>query len=108
MGVLAVVMLLLGPVFPTPGDAGQEVRASRTGFEPSVIRLRKGEPARLLLKTADVEHCFAVDELRIEKRITPGRTTTLDLTPDKAGSFPFYCCLEPDAAALKGKLVVTE
>jgi heme/copper-type cytochrome/quinol oxidase subunit 2 len=75
---------------------------------PAVINLHKGEPARLILKSGDAEHCFAVDELRIEKRVRPGKTTTLDLTPDKAGTFPFYCCLEPDSASERGKLVVAE
>ena len=37
-------------------------------------------------------------------------TTAVDVTPDKAGSFPFYCCLETGAAADKqrGHLIVTE
>ena len=64
----------------------------------------------IVLSSADAEHCFAIDALRIEKRIVPGRTTTLDLTPDRAGVFPFYCCLESgDAAAVeRGQLTVTE
>jgi cytochrome c oxidase subunit II len=72
--------------------------------------LRRGEAVRLELTTADAEHCFAVDALRIEKRIVPGKTTTLDLTPDRVGTFAYYCCLESGAAADKqrGKLIVTE
>jgi hypothetical protein len=27
---------------------------------------------------------------------------------DRAGSFVFYCCLEPDASSLKGRIVVGE
>jgi nitrosocyanin len=84
------------------------VVASKAGFKPAVVKLRKGEPARIVLTTSDEEHCFAVDALRIEKRIKPGATTTLDLTPDRAGSFAFYCCLEPENESLRGKLVVTE
>ena len=40
----------------------------------------------------------------------PGRTTAVDLTPDKAGTFPYYCCLETGAAAEteRGRLVVAE
>jgi heme/copper-type cytochrome/quinol oxidase subunit 2 len=87
---------------------GQQLVASRNGFRPAVLHLKKGEPARLRLSSADGEHCFAVDALRIEKRIAPGRTTALEFTPDRAGSFPFYCCLEPDNERLKGKIVVAE
>ena len=84
--------------------------ASRRGFRPGTLNARKGETVRLLLKTSDDEHCFAVDAFRIEKRIQPGKTTPLDLTPDKAGTFTYYCCLESGEAAegQRGHLVVTE
>ncbi len=85
-----------------------DVTVSKGGFKPDTLRLRKGETARINLKTTDEEHCFAVDALRVEKRIQPGRVTSLDLTPDKAGSFPIYCCLEPENASLRGRLLVAE
>lgn len=111
----AVAAFLLLPVpaagrrlaAPSP-EEGIEVVASRAGFKPKLLKARKGESLRLLLKTADDEHCFALDALRVEKRIVPGRTTTLDLTPDRAGEFPFYCCLEPENETLRGRLVVAE
>jgi len=91
--------------------AGQEpirLQASRGGFKPKVITIRKGEVAHIVLTTADVEHCFAVDPLRIEKRIVPGKSTELDLVSDHAGTLPFYCCLEAEDEAQKGRIVVTE
>ena len=63
---------------------------------------------RLTLSTADDEHCFALDAFRLEKRIVPGRSTVVDLTPEKPGSFPFYCCLEKGPQAIRGELRVTE
>jgi cytochrome c oxidase subunit 2 len=111
VALLAGVLLLGGwkGAAPAP-DQAVAVTVSREGFQPREITVRKGETVRLSVKTADGEHCFAVDDLRVEKRVLPGRTTTLDLTPDKAGSFPFYCCLETGAAAEKqrGRLIVTE
>jgi heme/copper-type cytochrome/quinol oxidase subunit 2 len=87
-----------------------EVVASERGFEPRVINLRKGDPVRLRLTTADREHCFALDAYRVEKRILPGRATVVEFTPGKTGTFPFQCCLEEGAAAEKehGRLVVVE
>lgn len=111
---------LLSALLSWPGGIGAlpaaaepetvEVVASEKGFEPRVINLRKGDPVRLRLTTADREHCFALDALRIEKRIVPGKATLLDLTPDRAGTFPFQCCVETGAAAEKehGRLVVIE
>ena len=75
-----------------------------------MIQARKGETIHLRLTSRDQEHCFAIEAFRVEKRIVPGRTTTVDLTPDQAGTFPYYCCLETGAAAEaeRGRLVVAE
>ena len=98
------------PRRPPAGEPALEVKASKRGFEPSQITLRRGDSVSIVLSSADDEHCFAIDALRVEKRIVPGRTTTLELTPDRAGVFPFYCCLESGEAAGKerGQLTVTE
>lgn len=85
-----------------------EIRVSRDGFQPSEVRLRKDETVRLAIRSEDEEHCFAVDALRIEKRVRPGRVTRVELTPERAGRFVFYCCLESGANRLTGTLVVSE
>ena len=66
---------------------------------PAASRLARVSTVRLALTTSDDEHCFAVDAFRIEKRRGAGRPSVVDLTPDRAGSFAFYCCLELDAKA---------
>ena len=83
---------------------------SKRGFEPARITLRRGETTRLVLSSADVEHCFAIDALRVEKRVVPGRPTRMDLTPERAGVFPFYCCLESGKASEveRGRLTISE
>ena len=104
----AAILALAALSSAAPRESGLEVRASKTGFKPAVVNVRKGEPARLVLKTSDEEHCFAVDEFRIEKRVLPGKSTILEFTPDRAGTFAFYCCLEPDSSVMKGRLIVAE
>jgi heme/copper-type cytochrome/quinol oxidase subunit 2 len=91
-----------------PPGGEVKVVASEKGFRPSSLSVRKGDTVRLLLTTADQEHCFAIDAFRIEKRIVPGKTTVVDLSPDKVGSFPFHCCLEEGPQAIHGELRVTE
>jgi heme/copper-type cytochrome/quinol oxidase subunit 2 len=103
--LIAAALLALGAAAP---QDDVEIVASKGGFRPRQLKLRKGETAKLALKTADEEHCFALDAWRVEKRIAPGKTTTVELTPDRVGEFPFYCCLEPENKALQGKLVVVE
>ncbi|OFV87669.1 MAG: hypothetical protein A2V74_06730 [Acidobacteria bacterium RBG_16_70_10] len=105
------------PSAPSPGRGGDtsaeervEIRASRGGFRPRSFTLRRGETVRVVLRSDDVEHCFALDAHRIEKRIVPGRTTEFELTPDRVGVLEFYCCLEagPAADAERGQIVVNE
>ena len=93
-----------------PPDQPQDVVVSRSGFTPNVIQVRKGEAIHLRITSKDQEHCFALDAFRVEKRIVPGRTTAVDLTSDKAGTFPYYCCLETGAAAEteRGRLIISE
>ncbi len=85
-----------------------EITLAASGVRPKVVRLRKGEAARLVLRSADVEHCFAVDELRIEKRVKAGGSSSVDVLPERAGRFDFYSCLDPDDAAARGQIIVSE
>jgi len=96
----------LAPGFAAPVDR-IEVAVSGQGFRPDRITTRKGEPIRISLTTTDGEHCFALDAFRVEKRVVPGRPSVVDLTPDRAGTFPFHDCLADDKGK-QGRLVVTE
>ena len=93
-----------------PPERTVEVTLSRSGFAPSTVEARRGETVHLRLTSGDQEHCFALEAFRVEKRVAPGRTTAVDITPDRAGTFPFYCCLESGTAAdtEKGRLIVAE
>jgi heme/copper-type cytochrome/quinol oxidase subunit 2 len=108
--VLALAAAAVSPATAAPEGATVEVRASRAGFQPSRVSIHRGETTHVVLTTADGEHCFAIDELRIEKRIVPGRATRFDLVVDRAGTYAFHCCLESGAAAQaeQGQLTVTE
>lgn len=104
-----VALLVAGAALARPG-LEIRIRASAGGFEPAELSLRKGEVVKVVLTAEDREHCFALDAFRVEKRIVPGRETSFDLTPDREGRFPFYCCVEEGEAAAveRGFLVVTE
>ena len=111
-----VAALVLGPALAGALAVSEaeppvvEVRSSKRGFRPDTVSLRRGETVRFVLSTADGTHCFAVDGLRVEKRIVPGRETRFDLTPESEGTFPFHCCLETGAAAEleRGRIVVAD
>jgi heme/copper-type cytochrome/quinol oxidase subunit 2 len=109
-GIALLTAAATGVVAAPPAGPALELRVSRDGFEPSRLTLRRGETARLVISSGDGEHCFAIDTLRIEKRVRSGQPTRLELTPERAGTFTFYCCLESgkQAERERGELVVTE
>ncbi len=85
------------------------VSLSASGFKPARLRAGRGETLRVRVSSGDErEHCFAVDALRVEKRVRPGQPVVADLNPERAGTFPITCCLHPDNKAEKGELVVGE
>ena len=115
--LVAAVVAALGLGLPgVAADAGQapltriELQASRRGFRPKRLNLRRGETVEVVLTAAEGEHCFAVDALRIEKRVVAGRATRFALTPARAGVFAFHCCLESGAAAERerGELLISD
>lgn len=90
-------------------DDAVEVSLSASALKPATLRTGRGETLRVRVSSGDGrEHCFAVDALRVEKRVRPGHPVEADLSPDRTGSFPIRCCLHPDNAAEKGQLVVGE
>ncbi len=116
MARLAAGLLALAAVLPAasvraaPASSTIELRVSRRGFEPSRLSLRRGESVRFVVSSADDEHCFAIDALRVEKRVRAGRATRFELTPERSGVFPYYCCLESGEAAKveRGQLTVSD
>jgi heme/copper-type cytochrome/quinol oxidase subunit 2 len=102
---LPFALLLAGTLLAAGPETTRDIRVSDSGFTPRRIEVRRGDAVRLLLTTSDGEHCFAIDELRIEKRVVPDHTTRVDFTPEKAGSLAFYDCLASDH---KGTITVAE
>lgn len=67
------------------------VTAKRFEFDPSVIRLKAGEPAVIELTSLDRRHGFAVPDLGIDEEIGPDKPTVVRFTPDRPGEYPFHC-----------------
>ena len=67
------------------------ITAKRFEFSPNQITLKKGEPVKLLLTSADVTHGFFLKPLKIDEIIEPGKTTEVNVTPQTAGTFLLIC-----------------
>lgn len=105
---LTVSLLLWMPTILSSETNTIEIICQKSHYSPDTIRLRKGEPVRLILKSVDVTHGFAIDDLRIAREISPGPPTIVDFTPERAGTFPFYCVVRCGREHLKmrGTLIV--
>jgi len=93
-------------------SAGQVQEVSMTAkkfeFTPSTVTVKKGVPVKLTVKAEDVPHGFSMPEYGIKKDLSPGESVVIEFTPDKAGSFTFFCsvfCGEGHGN-MKGTLIV--
>ena len=111
--VLAIALASLASA--TLGASAQKprrvirVKAKRFSYSPNRIPLKKGEPVTFELTTEDITMGFNVPDFGVRADIVPGKTTRLDLTPDKAGAFIFLCDVfcGDGHEAMSGELVVT-
>ncbi len=67
------------------------ITARRFEFVPGQITLKKDEPVKLLLTSADVVHGFYLKPLHIDELIRPGKITEVDLMPRTAGTWTLIC-----------------
>ena len=77
-------------------------------FEPERITVRRGMPVVLQLRSSDVLMGIKIAELGVRADMLPDRTTELRFTPEKAGTFTFFCDVfcGDDHELMQGDLVV--
>ena len=68
-----------------------QITAKRFQFTPSEIKLKQGEPAKLVLRSEDVVHGFYMKALGIDTDIKPGKTTEVLVTPKAPGRYTTIC-----------------
>ncbi len=78
----------------------------KDGYQPSTVVVKKGIPLRLNfdLQEKTCTGTVVFKEFNIERELMPYELTTVEFTPDKAGSFTFACPME----MITGTLVVKE
>jgi len=91
--VLMIFLISVGLHFGSAQPAEVQIVCQKSFFSPGTIELKQGEPVRLVLKSVDVTHGFAVDELKIAREIPVGPPTVIVFTPEQTGQFVFYCAV---------------
>lgn len=105
----------MGTPEPTPNKSAKSkdakeivVEGINYAFKPSSITVKKGEKTRILFKNTGGTHDFVVDELNIRTAMIQGNTEDfVEFTPDKIGSFKFYCSFgNHRAMGMEGTIIV--
>lgn len=94
------------PAGTDTGVGPQTVRIEvHGGYDPAVVRVRAGRPVRLEFHRDETNPCseeIVVPDFGIRRFLPAHETTTVELTPDRAGTHAFTCGM----GMLHGTLVV--
>lgn len=121
-GLVAVgaIGLFAAPYFRGSGsdDPGTVVKISMSGFQPSVIRGRIGQPIKVTMVNLDNQfhtdgggwHNFVIEDLDVEEKVGPKKTRSFTIQVEQPGVYAFYCdvcCGGKENPFMQGKLIVT-
>lgn len=82
-----------------------KITVSSAGFEPSEIKVKKGEPISLAFYRKDSNNCgdeVVFPKLNIKKQLPVGQTVLVEITPQESGELAFTCGMN----MMKGKILV--
>jgi plastocyanin domain-containing protein len=86
----------------------QEVTITvRGGYEPAHVRVKKGEPLRLVFDRQETSGCseeIVLPAFGIKRFLPAHQRTVIEFTPEQAGSFEFTCGM----SMLRGRLTVED
>lgn len=76
--------------------------------EVGQLHLPLGRPVRVVLTAQDVIHSFFVPAFRIKQDAVPGRYTSINFTPSRAGEYQLFCAefCGTEHSTMTGKIVV--
>lgn len=83
------------------------IDGSNFKFEPSQIKVSKGDTVKITFKDDDGTHNLVVDGYNVSTRILSGGEDTIQFVADKTGTFEYYCSIGSHRdLGMKGTLTV--
>jgi plastocyanin domain-containing protein len=83
----------------------QEVSiAVRGGYSPGVIRVKQGQPVRLVFDRQETNSCseeIVFPDFGIRRYLPANEKTTVEITPERAGTYEFMCGM----SMLRGRII---
>jgi heme/copper-type cytochrome/quinol oxidase subunit 2 len=93
-GAAIITTVLIGYRMAAAGQPVHEVQivASRYAFEPAIVRLAAGESVRLVVRSRDGTHGFAIPKLKIDLHLPDnGEPATTEFIAPAAGEYEIAC-----------------
>jgi cytochrome c oxidase subunit II len=93
-GAFLVAAVLMSPRAKAADRPIHEVQivARKFAFEPSTIQVIAGESVRLVIRSQDGTHGFAIPKLKIDVRVSKtGDPVTVEFIAPPAGQYPIAC-----------------
>ena len=93
-GVAIIATVLIGYRLAAAGQPVHEVQivASRYAFEPAMVQLVAGESVRLVVRSKDGTHGFAIPKLKIDLHLpSSGESATTEFIAPAAGEYEVAC-----------------
>ncbi len=113
---VAIIVIFVSLMFTatlSPADETEQIikiTAKKFEYSPNEIRLKKGVPVVIELTSLDRLHGFNCPDLGIRSDINPGQVNRVRFTPQKSGTFVFFCdifCGEGHGE-MNGKIIVED
>ena len=67
------------------------IRAKKFEYLPAQVTLKLGVPVVFELTSEDVNMGFNLPDFKLRTDVIPGKVARLPFTPDRVGTFDFYC-----------------
>lgn len=96
-----------GPAVATPVGGVVPVSISEGKIQPKAVSLKVGQEVTFQVTATDSYHTFSIDELDVNLRVGKGKTESVKLTVNEAGTYLFYCRVTGHRGfGEEGKLIV--
>lgn len=91
-----------------PTDSGIVITGGNYSFTPNEIKVKKGDKVTITFKNSEGMHDFMLDEFNVKTNVIgEGKEETVSFTPDRVGTFEFYCSVGSHRKmGMVGKLIV--
>jgi cytochrome c oxidase subunit 2 len=89
---LAAVLMVRGTAAADRPIHEIQITASRYAFEPVTIHVNAGEPVRVVIRSTDGVHGFAIPALKIDVQVPKGgESVAVEFTAPAAGRYEIAC-----------------